>query len=310
MKHLKWATLVVLFFTISTNSWSQSEKNVKVKTKYGKLYGNLITCDNKKNAPVVLIIPGSGPTDRNGNSVLLQTNSYKMLAEGLAKEGISSLRYDKLLVGESKGNITESEFRFDHNVEFAMAWIDFLTSKGFKNIVVLGHSEGSLIGMLAAQRKVVSKFISLAGTGRSADVVLIEQLSGQSSTIQAEVKRLFKHLKRGEQVEKLSPDLAALFRPSAQPYLISWIKYNPKVEIGNLEIPVLIVHGSTDIQVSEVDANMQKGGNFGSELVIIEGMNHILKVAPDDKEENTKTFFNPKLPLHPDLIPAIVEFVK
>ncbi|PWH86852.1 alpha/beta hydrolase [Brumimicrobium oceani] len=310
MKQLNCLVLVVLFISISTNSWTQTEKKVKVKTEYGNLYGSLIHSGSKKNSPVVLIIPGSGPTDRNGNSQISQTNSYKLLAEGLAEKGISSLRYDKLLVGESKGKISEEDLLFEHNVDFATAWLNFLTTKGYQNIVVLGHSEGSLIGILAAQKNVIAKFISLAGTGRSIDEVLTDQLSGQSHPLQPEIKRLFKQLKQGKKVEKVSPELAGLFRPSVQPYLISWMKYSPKVEIGVLDIPILIIHGSTDIQVSERDAHMQQGGNAQAELVIIEGMNHILKVAPEDLEENTKTYYNPKLPLHPELIPAIVKFIE
>lgn len=310
MKQLNCLLLVVFFIAFNTNIWSQTEKNVKVKTDYGNLYGSLIHSGSKRNNPVVLIIPGSGPTDRNGNSQISQTNSYKLLAQGLAEEGISSLRYDKLLVGESKGKISEEDLRFQHNVEFATAWINYLTTKGYNNIVVLGHSEGSLIGMLAAQKSVVSKYISLAGTGRPIDEVLIDQLSGQPHTIQPEIKRLFKQLKQGKQVEDISPELAGLFRPSVQPYLISWMKYSPKVEIGVLDIPILVIHGSTDIQVSEKDAHMQQGGNSQAELIIIEGMNHILKTAPEDKAENTKTYFNPKLPLHPELVPVIVGFVR
>jgi len=310
MKHLKWVILTVLFFSIHNYSWTQSEKDIKVKTDYGKLYGTLITCENKRDAPIVIIIPGSGPTDRNGNSVLAQTNSYKLLAEDLADQGISSLRYDKLLVGESKGNINEEELRFDDNVAFVSAWIDYLNSKRYNNIVLLGHSEGSLIGMLAAQENNVSKFISIAGTGRSIDKVLIDQLSEQPAPIQSEVKKLFQKMREGKPVNDVSSELSGLFRPSVQPYIRSWMKYEPKDEIGKLNIPVFIIHGTTDIQVKKKDAELQYGGNSKAELKYIEGMNHIFKEATEDKEANLKTYYNPKLPLHPELIPAIVGFVK
>ena len=310
MKHLNWIIFILLVLTISTNNWAQTLKNIRVKTKYGKLYGELITCKNKKNAPIVVIIPESGPTDRNGNSALSQTNNYKMLSEGLANEGISSLRYDKLLVGESKGRISEADLRFDHNIEFVSAWLDYLNSRGFNNIVIVGHGEGSLIGMLAAQSNTVSKYISLGGIGRTIDAVLTEQLSEKPPKVQSELERLFKHLRNGDRVENISPELAGMFRTRVQPYLISWIKYNPVEEISNLEIPVLIIHGSNDIQVSTMDARMQKGGNSRAQLIIIDGMNHILKPSSHNEEENTKTYFKPNLPLHPELIPAIVGFVK
>src|SRR5690554_7400138 len=102
MKHLNWSILVVMIFSIPLFSIAQKEKEVKVKMEDEILYGSLISVSEKSKAPVVIIIPGSGPTDRNGNSMMVQANSYRMLAEELAEHGIASLRYDKLMVGKSK----------------------------------------------------------------------------------------------------------------------------------------------------------------------------------------------------------------
>lgn len=310
MKHLNWIALVVIFFAHSTLGYSQKESDVKIKTDKGTIYGNLISVDNYKEAPVVIIIPGSGPTDRNGNSMVIQPNSYKMLAQALAENGISSLRYDKLMIGKSTTDLKEKDYLFEHNVDQVKAWIDYLEKKKFTNIVLIGHSEGSLIGMLAAQQGKVSKFISLAGTGRGIDVVLIEQIGKQSPDFLNETERILAQLKKGEKVNDFSPELAGLFRLEIQPYMISWIKYDPKTEIGKLVIPTLIIHGSTDIQVSKEDALLQKEGNEKGQLEIIEGMNHVLKTAPEDKAENMKTYYDPKLPLHEKLVPVIVGFVK
>ncbi|RYM33347.1 alpha/beta hydrolase [Brumimicrobium glaciale] len=309
MKHLKWLVLVALFLSTSLFSWSQKEKEVNVKIEKGTIYGNLISVENYKENPVVIIIPGSGPTDRNGNNPFMQPNTYKLLTKELAKNGISSLRYDKLMIGESKNDLSEKDLLFEDNVHQVTAWIDYLEKKKFTNIVILGHSEGSLIGMLAAQERKVSKFISLCGTGRTIDVVLAEQIAKQSPQYSKEIEKLLEKLKNGEEVTEFSPELAGLFRTDVQPYVISWLKYSPKEEIGKLNIPVLIIHGSTDIQVTAEDAKIQKEGNPKAELKIIEGMNHVLKVAPEDKDENMKTYYDPKLPLHEELVPVIIEFI-
>jgi hypothetical protein len=310
MKHLKWFVLVVIFFSTSTISYSQKEKEVKVKLEEGKLYGSLISVPEKSDAPIVIIIPGSGPTDRNGNSMMVQANSYRLLAEGLAEEGIASLRYDKLMIGKSKSDLEEKDLRFETNVDQVTAWIDYLTKKKYSNIILIGHSEGSLIGMLAAQKRKVTKFISLSGTGRNIDEVLIEQLAEQYPEFEKEAKTIFEQLKKGKHVDDISTEMSGLFRKSVQPYLISWLKYAPKEEIGKLAIPVLILHGSTDIQVTMEDANLQAEGSPKAELKIIDGMNHVLKEAPEDKDENMKTYYNPKLALHPELIPVLVGFIK
>ncbi|WP_107037714.1 alpha/beta hydrolase [Brumimicrobium mesophilum] len=310
MKHLNWIVLVVLFFATSFVTFSQKESEVKIKSDKGTIYGNLIQVKKYKEAPVVIIIPGSGPTDRNGNSTFIQPNSYKLLAQELSENGISSLRYDKLMIGESQGELTEKDYRFEDNSDQVTAWIDYLEKKKFTNIILIGHSEGSLIGMLAAQQRKVSKFISLAGTGREIDVVLSEQIGNQSPIFLEETKTLLTKMKNGETVSEFSPELAGLFREDIQPYIISWLIYDPKIEIGKLDIPVLIIHGSTDIQVVKEDAKLQKEGNAEAELKIIDGMNHVLKTAPENKEENMKTYYDPKLPLHKELIPVIVGFVK
>lgn len=310
MRNLKSFALVTIIFMLNLSTFAQKEKEVKEKIDEGKLYGTLLQVENHKTAPIVIIIPGSGPTDRNGNGMMLQANSYRLLAENLAENGISSLRYDKLMVGKSESSIEEKDLSFETNVKQVTAMIDYLSKKKFENIILLGHSEGSLIGILAAQQREVNKFISLAGTGRRIDKVIIQQIKAQSPTFENEVKSIFQTLREGKTVTDFSPELAALFRESVQPYLISWLKYDPKEEIEKLNIPVQIIHGTTDMQVKAEDAQLQKEGKAEAHLVIIENMNHVLKEAPDDKDENMKTYYNPKLPLHQELIPAIVGFIK
>src|ERR1035437_1292123 len=134
---------------------------------------------------VALLIAGSGPTDRDGNNLAMKNNSLKMLANELAKNGIASLRYDKRGIGNSKTTgFNEADIRFDNYVNDAKEWVIYLKKVlKFNNIVVIGHSEGSLIGMIVAQDKAVSKYVSVAGAGQPADKIIREQLKNQPPSV-------------------------------------------------------------------------------------------------------------------------------
>ncbi|MFJ7666219.1 alpha/beta hydrolase [Lysinibacillus sp. NPDC097195] len=278
--------------------------------------GNLTVAlqkSSKEPSPVVLLIAGSGPTDKNGNSTVTgKNNSLKMLAEGLAQEGIASVRYDKRGIGDNMSLLTkEEDITIDQYVDDAVQVVNALTAnKAFSSVHIIGHSEGSLVGMLAAQQVDVASFVSIAGVGRTADTLLLEQLSGQLTPAQtAEATKILAALKKGEQVQNVSPELQALFRPSVQPYMISWIKYNPATELQKLKGRVLIIQGTTDIQVNKTDAEALKQGNDKATLTYMEGMNHILKNAPEDRAKNLATYADPALPLHANLLPTIQQFI-
>ena len=281
------------------------ELDQTLETSTGELSGTLTVPIMKGTFPVALIIAGSGPTDRNGNNAQMKNNSLQMLAHELAAQGIASLRYDKRGVGNSaSAMISEDQLRFENYVEDAKAWAAQLkTDSRFRELIIIGHSEGSLLGMLACEQADV--FVSLAGAGRPIDVILKEQLaaqlSGKKKLLRAVDEGLSK-LKKGELVEDAPLELFSLFRPSIQPYLISWMKYDPAVEIWKLKIPIVIIQGSTDLQVKEEDAVILfKAHPLNSRLIIIENMNHVLKIAPLDRAKNTETYSNSELPLAPEL---------
>ncbi len=268
---------------------------------------------NKEPSPVVLIIAGSGPTDKDGNSAIAgKNNSLKMLAEGLAQEGIASVRYDKRGIGDNTNLLTkEDDISVDLYVDDAVQVLNALTAnKAFSSVHIIGHSEGSLIGMLAAQKASVESFVSIAGAGRAADELLLEQITGQlTPTLTAEATTILAALKKGEQVKNISPELQPLFRTSVQPYMISWLKYNPAMELQKLTSRALIVQGTNDIQVKATDAEALKHGNEKAELIYMDGMNHILKNAPEDRQGNLATYADPTLPLHPNLLQTIQKFI-
>ncbi|QLE87859.1 alpha/beta hydrolase [Shewanella sp. Scap07] len=307
-----------LFFTTSFflfaafNSFATPiEKVLSIETGTGKLEGTLLTDDLKDSKIVALIIAGSGPTNRDGNNPTMINNSLKMLADELSKIGISSLRYDKRGIGKSKNaGLNESELRFENYINDASSWIEHLNNlKIFNKVVVIGHSEGSLIGMVASQQENVDKFISIAGTGQPIDQTIREQLKGQSPVVVEQSTLILDKLLQGETVENVPPFLNSLFRPSVQPYMISWFKYDPQKEIAKLNKPVLIVQGSTDIQVSSMDADKLATANKMADKVVIQKMNHIFKEATLDRQSNFQTYNQPELPIKPELVKVIGEFV-
>jgi hypothetical protein len=267
-----------------------------------------------KPVPVVLLIAGSGPTDRDGNSGMMggHNDSLKMLATDFAMNGIASLRYDKRGIGESAGAMTkESDLRFETYIDDAVAWCNQLHEKRFSGVVIAGHSEGSLIGMVAAKKCGAAGFISLEGAGFPAADILRTQLKTRlPDDLKEKNEAILKSLEAGKTVDDTPPQLAALYRSSVQPYLISWFKYDPAKEIAALDVPVLIVQGTTDIQVSLDDAKRLAAANPKAKLVVIEGMNHILKMVSGDLKTQIPSYGDPKLQLSEKLTPELVQFVR
>jgi len=295
-----------------------------LETPTGTLYGTLERPQSRSPVPVVLMIAGSGPTDRDGNSILLKgaNNSLKLLAEGLAAHGVAALRYDKRGVGESgkamqlaaektKTILREEDLSFETYIDDAVRWGKHLRAdRRFSTLTVVGHSEGSLIGMVAAQRMGARAFVSIAGAGRPLQEIILEQVRSQlPAGLLKTTEDILDQLVAGKRVESVPSELNFLFRPSVQPYLISWLRYDPAKEITKSRIPVLIVQGTTDIQASMRDAKALADGNPAAKLLLIEGMNHVLKTVPNERDKQISSYSDPTLPVAPDLISGISKFV-
>jgi len=315
---------IILFAAIAATAQSPAGAAAQLVTPTGSISGTLLVPKADKKIPVVLIIAGSGPTDRDGNSTALpgKSNTYKMLAEALAAEGVASLRYDKRAIGESRAAAGGSEagLRFDMYVDDAAGWIAQLRGDArFSRVIVAGHSEGSLVGMVAANKAKADAFVSIAGIAHRASDVIRDQLRPQIGAIASlwqDSESILTSLDQGKVVDPLPasiqaiPGLASLYRPSVQPYMISWFKYVPSVEIARLNIPVLLLQGTTDIQVSVDEAKALKAAKPDAELVLIDGMNHVLKTAPADRAQNAATYSNPDLPIVPEVPKAILAMAK
>jgi pimeloyl-ACP methyl ester carboxylesterase len=302
---------VLLLLAASCLNISVAQSDIRLETFTGTIYGTLQVPISPSPCPVVLIISGSGPTDRNGNNAQMQNNSLKMLADSMQAHGFASVRYDKRGVAASRdAGPEETDLRFENYIEDACAWIKLLRKDSrFSKIIIAGHSEGSLIGMIAAEKEKAEGFISIAGAGRSADLILKEQLAGQPEAIRNASYSTIDSLVSGKTVSEINPMLFALFRPSVQPYLISWFKYDPQKQIAKLEIPILILQGNTDLQVKTADAKGLFKANPGAKLSIIEGMNHILKNSGIMRQENIATYSDPMLPLNQNMVDETILFL-
>jgi pimeloyl-ACP methyl ester carboxylesterase len=306
--------LFITFLFYASGSYA-GEEAITLQSRKGDIKGTLMLPDTTANGlTIVLIIAGSGPTDRNGNQPGMSSNAYKLLAEALISNGIASLRYDKRGIAESKmAGQKEGDLRFDDMVQDAKDWVRTLAGdKRFSKIIIAGHSEGSLIGMLASENnEQVDGFISIAGPGRAADVMLREQLASQPKELLDMVNPMLDTLKHGDTLKYAPPMLASLFRASIQPYLISWFKYDPAVEIKKLSIPVLIAQGAMDVQVTAKDAVLLAAANPRAKKLIIPDMNHPLKQTTiADKNAQMATYSDPSLPLHPAFVTGVVDWVK
>ena len=312
---IRFGTLDLLTLLVLLSSLTAHALEVTMKTTGGVLKGTIEEVKGVKSS-IVLIHPGSGPTDRDGNSALLpgKNNSLKYLAEHLKNKGIPSLRIDKRgIAASAAAGPKEKDLRFETYVNDTVSWVKHLQQIGYQNIIILGHSEGSLIGMLATQKENVSGYISIAGPARSADQLLLQQLRPNlidHPELLNKAEKIVSQLKKGKTSKNPPANLAPIFRPSVQPYMISWFKYDPTLEIAKIKQPILIVQGSTDVQVPISAAKKLHAAVPNSQLVIIDSMNHVLKNIQGDVIQQLPSYSNPKLPLNQKLGETIVQFVK
>jgi uncharacterized protein len=308
--------ILCLVVMITTNSIFSQTDSVQLETPTGTLYGTLQIPENQTEAvPLVIMHVGSGPTDRDGNNAMMKNNSLRMLADSLEDAFIASLRYDKRGIAASRdAAISETELRFETFVEDLKGWIDaFAEDERFSRIILAGHSEGSLISLLAAidRPAAVDGWISIAGPARPTPEILRDQLSQQPPMVKDMAFSILDSLEQGKEVTNVNPMLNSLFRPSVQPYLISWFAYDPQEEITKLDMPALIVQGTNDIQVHTDEATLfAEAGGEDVQMILLKNMNHVLKVTEaTDQAGQMAVYMNPELPIHPDLTSAIAAFI-
>jgi uncharacterized protein len=278
------------------------------------LEGTFVRPDVGGPVPTVLIIAGSGPTDRDGNSHLgITAAPYKKLADGLAAVGIASLRFDKRMIGKSADpTLRESDVGFATFVDDAASWAAWLTSqRGVGSVFLAGHSEGALIASLAAKRVKPVGVVLMEGAGRrSGDILRFQLAAGpMPKGLLTDATNILAELEAGRKVETVNPALLALFRPSVQPFLISILSIDPAAEVRKLSMPVLIVGGGRDLQITQEDFEALAHAQPGAETLVLPTMNHVLKDVGEGRDVNLRSYSDPTLPLAKGLVEGIAAFV-
>lgn len=289
-----------------------SETAVSVDGGAAPLHGTLRTPDGVTRA-AALFLPGSGPTDRNGDQPPIVAATTRLLAEGLAERGVASLRFDKRGIGESAAAAPpESELRFSANVADTRLWIaEAIARTGQPCVWLIGHSEGALVALATAaeSREGVCGLVLLAGAGRPAGTVLREQLAPLPEPLKTQAYDALAELEAGRTVADPPAALMALLRPSVQPYLISWLMLDPAALLAAYDGPVMIGQGGADIQVSMADAEALHAARPDAALAVWDGVNHVLKTAPADRAGNIATYMDPSLPLAPGVVEDVARFI-
>ena len=264
--------------------------------------------------PVAVIIAGSGPTDRNGNSVMgIRPNAYAQLAWRLAERGIATLRYDKRGLPGTQGTFDITKMTLADFAADARAAAESLSrDRRFSRVVFLGHSEGASLALIAAgQGAPVSGVIHVSGLGRGTAEVLREQLSRQFDSVTlVRYDTAMKHYLLGEQPADVPPQLAMLFVPVNRTFMISMMAFDPPAAIRAVRQPVLIVQGATDLQARVVDAERLHAARPDAQLVVIPRANHVLKQVTDTTLiGQLPSYQNPALPIMPEVVKAIADWI-
>ncbi len=268
----------------------------------------------QEDRKAILVIAGSGATDHNGNNTQmgLNNNSYQMLAAALNDAGYAILRTDKRGVGKSlQDGFDMSKTSFNRYVQDVVSWLEYLQQE-HDEITVIGHSLGGLMSMQAAQKTQVNKLIALASVADSGYATIKRQMGDQPEFVSQAAIPLLDRLAKNETIpaEDVPPFLNALFNPKLQPYMRSFMMLEPREELAELSIPVLVLVGDNDVQITVAESERLAADLAHAELKVIKGMNHVLKQAPADRSGNIATYANPDLPLHPELIPTILAFLQ
>ena len=288
---------------------------VSLPAQPAPLHGTLLAPEGEPRA-VAVILPGSGPTNRDGDSPQfgIVGGSYRRLAEGLAAQGVATLRIDKRgIAASAAAGMSEENLRFTHLSDDARAWAaEAARLTGRPCAWLIGHSEGALVALAAVKddNDAICGLVLLSGAGRPARVVLEEQLGPQlPEPLRSQAFHALAELESGRTVADTPPELAGLLRPSVQPYMISWLALDPAALAAAYDGPIMIGQGETDVQTTVADARALAAADPDARLVIWAGVNHMLRTAPAERTANIATYFDAALPLAPGVVDDVAAFI-
>lgn len=295
------------------------ENEIAAEVEKGPLKGTLHMPASGEAKATVVIIPGSGPTNRDGNSPLgISAAPYKMLAEALGGQSVASVRVDKRGMFGSEGQFGDANAvtMADYSAD-ALAWVRTAArAAGTDCAWIAGHSEGGLVALIAARDDdpALCGVVLLAAPGRRLADVLRDQLWSNPANwgVLPDALAAITKLEKGEHVDVSSfhPALQRLFAPAIQDFLIDLMSYDPAELIAQIDKPVLILQGDNDIQIKEIDAQRLAEAQPAAKLLILPGVNHVLKAVPKgDIAANFASYSDPNLPLAAGLAEAVAAFV-
>ena len=299
--------LIISIFTITISLAQVKSEEININNQAIQLPGTLTY--HAENIPLLIWVHGSGPVNRNGNQPAqnVKANYIKQFRDAVNKENIAFFSYDKRTANSKNREFLKDTQAKDFAFDVEEVVNHFKKDKRFSEIILVGHSQGSLIAMLALDK--VDKYISIAGAGETVDKTIVKQLTAQSADFGKIAAGHFKELKETGKVEDVNPNLLSIFAKPNQSFWNSWMQLDPVKEIKKVKIPVLIINGDKDIQVKIENANALHSANKASELVIIKNMNHVLKDIQKE-EDNIKSYYSAEYPISKELIKTILEFVK
>jgi pimeloyl-ACP methyl ester carboxylesterase len=298
--------ILYLFATPGVFSQIQSEE-ISLQNKEIQLLGTLTY--SQENTPLIVWVHGSGPVDRNGNQLAQNVNAnyIKQFRNAVNKENIAFFSYDKRTANKENRAFLKDTKVIDFAMDAQVVIRHFKNKKQFSKIVLIGHSQGSLVGMLASKN--IDKYISIAGAGKTIDNIMVQQISKNNPTLGAAAKQQFDTLRMKGKIEVIHPFLISIFAKPMQSFWLSWMMLDPLEEIKKLSMPVLIINGDKDLQVEIENAEALHAVCLKSELVLIKNMNHVLKDIQKD-EDNLFSYYKGTFQISEKLIETIVSFVK
>ncbi len=303
-------------FLIAQNTFKMQQESKVTATKTTVdineyINGTLQIPSIDQPVPLVILLTGSGPNDRDGNSMMTRNDSHKQLANALQDNNIATYRYDKRSYTLVKERKQTDDISFEDFIKDARTVVThFENDPRFNKIFIAGHSQGSLVGLLAINEN-IDGFISLAGAADPIDAVVIEQLAAQSPGLDKMAAQVFEKMKTQDSlVTDVNPFLLSIVGPKVQPFMKSWMSYKPTDVIAKLKIPTLIINGTRDRQVSIQQAEKLHAALPQSQLIIIDGMDHLFKKVSKDDVEAAKSYIDPSFPLHEQLVTTMVQFIK
>jgi hypothetical protein len=309
-------TYFSLFFVIIFLQFSIAQDLKSTNLEINRFIDGTLLEPTEQTKTLAIIIAGSGPTNRDGNSSVGKNNSLKLLAQHLAENGIASFRYDKRILKLMRENrLDQTKLRFEDFVKDAADVVNYFKlynaeAYGYKKFILIGHSQGALVAQLASLKTAVTGLVLVCGSSRPIKDILVEQVAKQAPYLINDLNTSLDSIAKVGYVNEINPLLNTLLYKDVQPFLQSWMVHDPSAIARKIEEPTLAIGGTTDIQVPAEEAKVLAEHLQNGQYAIIDNMNHVLKTIEDMGLENQKSYTNPSLPLSTEFKTELLAFIK